>query len=71
LRKTISFTEQYKKEYEYICKLIRKDRLKQNENTEDKILKLLNRIMKNGRIETAQNNASHQKKKALKNILNM
>lgn len=81
LRKTISFTEHYKEEYEYlcnqnnsseyVCKLIKKDRLNQNDNAEDRILKLLNQIIKNGKVELSQNEVSHHKKRALKNILNM
>lgn len=84
MRKTISFTDSYKNEYkhllkqenpsDYVRKLIRQDILNSNNNTEQKILNLLEKIV-NGDIKLNTNNSnnikSDFKKNALKGLINM
>lgn len=81
MRKTISFAKHYRKEYEhlinknnpseYVCDLIRKDRLKTNENIEEKILSVLQQIVKTGQLQIPKKQMSDKKKNALKNMLNI
>jgi predicted CopG family antitoxin len=80
MRKTISFTEEYAEEYQYVCeqhdysdyirKLVRKDRLKEKDSLEERIIKLLQQIVAYG---PAKYNKIHNdnKRKSLDSILKM
>lgn len=80
MRITISFTEEYTEEYLFICKqpeysdyirkLVRKDRLKEKDNLEDKIIKLLQQIIVNGPVKY-NGSQNENKRKSLESILNM
>lgn len=81
MRKTISFAKHYKDDYEYlnkknnpseyVCSLIRKDRLKNNENVDEKLLRLLQQVVNSGQIKNHTTQVSNKKKNALKNMLNV
>jgi len=80
MRITISFPAEWEDDFKhaeakentsfYIRQLIRRDRLKRDENIEDKIMKLLNQALKNGK-EINNIEISTHKKNALKNFLNL
>jgi hypothetical protein len=76
MRKTISFTDAYTEEYkylcgqgnasEYMCKLIRKDRLNSAGGIEDRILKLLQSILSSGALKPAAENLEAKRSAASK-----
>jgi hypothetical protein len=76
MRKTISFTDLYEEEYkylcgqgnasEYMCKLIRKDRLNNAGGIEDKILRLLQNILSSGSLRPTAENLEAKKSAASK-----
>lgn len=80
MRKTISFTKKYKKEYEYLCiqdnpslyvrELIRKD-MCDSKNKQDEIISLLQELTNNNDLIKNKPNKSNFKKNALKNIMDM
>lgn len=85
MRKTISFSKYYKKEYEYleninnaseyICQLIRKDRLKSNNDLEEKILQILKTININDSnltsIKSNDRQFSRRKKESVRKLIGL
>lgn len=83
MRKTISFTGEYKAEFEYLCsknncslyvsKLIKKDRLNDKDVIETKIDKILKKL-ENGNIQSYSSEPdkiSELKRNALKNMIDL
>ncbi|MFT9496836.1 hypothetical protein [Anaerosolibacter sp.] len=81
MRICVSFKDKYKDEFEhasnldntseYICELIRKDIRKKEDTSEEKIMQLLNKIIKNGQIQSQNKSINEKKEKALQSMFSI